>query len=334
MLPPVNLRPPFNITRASHLVLHVANLAKSRDFYVKIIGLVVSEETDRVCYLRGLAEACHHSLVLVQSRDEPTCARVGLRVFFDEDLDLAYQFFKARNLPAEWAETPHQGRTLHVSDPIGTRIELCAQMTTCPRLHLKREIFTGAQAQCYDHYQVLAPDVSALCSFYGELGFRSSEYLAHGDKLLGSFMYRKGTCLDLAIVHGQGPRLHHFAYLVPAVEQIFAACDLAGNYGFASSVERGPGRHGPGGVLFVYLRDPDGHRVELFTSHYPTIDIEIEPVRWEAASLSTSVHWGLPAPARWYFEATNFEGTPVVDPAEPPNPETLESYVQKLSAKN
>ena len=67
MLPAVNLRPPFNITRASHVVLHVSDLAKSRDFYVNIVGLVVSEQDDGVCYLRGLAEACHHSLVLVQS---------------------------------------------------------------------------------------------------------------------------------------------------------------------------------------------------------------------------------------------------------------------------
>jgi catechol 2,3-dioxygenase len=73
MLPAVNLRPPFNITRASHVVLHVSDLAKSRDFYVDIVGLVVSEEGDGVCYLRGLAEACHHSLVLVQSRTEQTC---------------------------------------------------------------------------------------------------------------------------------------------------------------------------------------------------------------------------------------------------------------------
>ena len=333
MLPPVNLRPPFNITRASHVVLHVADLARSRDFYVNIAGLVVSEQTDSVCYLRGLAEACHHSLVLVQSNGEPTCKRIGMRVFFDEDLDLAYQFFQSRNLPAEWAEVPHQGRTLHVSDPAGTKIELCARMETRPRLHLKREIFTGAQAQSLDHFQLLATDAFALCGFYGELGFRSSEYLASGDKLLGSFMYRKGTVLDLAIIGGQGPRLHHVAYLVPGVEQIFAACDLAGNYGMADCVERGPGRHGPGGVLFVYLRDPDGHRIELFTDHYRTIDIEIEPVRWEAASLSTRAHWGLPAPARWYFEATNFEGVPVVDPAVRPNPETLESYAQKLSAQ-
>ena len=93
MLPTVNLKPPFNITRASHIVLNVADLAKSREFYVDIVGLVVTEEASDICYLRGLSEACHHSLVLIQSKDAAsTCKRIGFRVFLDEDLDLAYAF--------------------------------------------------------------------------------------------------------------------------------------------------------------------------------------------------------------------------------------------------
>ncbi|WP_224788975.1 VOC family protein [Pandoraea terrae] len=334
MLPAVNHRPPFNITRASHVVLNVADLAKSRAFYVDIVGLVVTEEADNICYLRGLSEACHHSLVLVQSSAASTCKRIGFRVFLEEDLDLAYQFFKAEGLPAEWVDVAHQGRTLHVSDPFGTKIELCAQMETRPRLHLERDKYKGAHAQRIDHYQIFAPNAYESCAFYSRLGFRNSEYLSHGEKLIGAFMYRKGTCLDLAIIENDGPCLHHFAYIVPESHDIFTGCDLAGIYGYAHEVERGPGRHGPGGMLFVYLRDPDGHRVELCDGHYQTIDIEIEPVRWDAASLSTNVRWGLPAPSRWYFEASRFEGAELIETPNKPKPQTLESYVQKLSEKN
>ena len=146
MLPAVNLRPPFNITRTSHIVLHVSDLKKSRDFYVKIVGLVISDETATECYLRGLTEACHHSLVLWQAKSEPDCRRIGFRVYFDEDLDVAYTWFKDQGLPAEWVQVPHQGRTLHVEDPFGTKIELCAHMTVCERMFLKFEQFTGAHA--------------------------------------------------------------------------------------------------------------------------------------------------------------------------------------------
>jgi len=332
MLPPVDLRPPFNITRTSHLRLTVADLAESRDFYVDVLGLVVSEEDQSTCYLRGLAEACHHSLVLEQGADGGTCRRIGFRVFFDEDLDVAYRWFRDRDLPAEWVELPHQGRTLQVSDPAGTQLELCATMETRPRMHIDFMSHRGAHAQRLDHYQILTPDTYALCAFYSELGFRNSEYLAAGDNLVGAFMYRKGTCLDLAIVTGTGPRLHHFAYTVSESRDIFAACDLAGLKGYGEGVERGPGRHGPGGMLFAYLRDPDGHRVEVFNSHYQTIDVEIEPVRWDAASVSTNARWGLPALEQWYFEASPFGGAPLRDPALPQNPMTLERFLHERDA--
>jgi len=332
MLPPVNLRPPFNITRSSHVRLNVADLAESRDFYVDVLGLVVSDEDETTCHLRGLAEACHHSLVLHQSDDGGTSRRIGFRVFFDEDLDVAHSWFRDRDLPAEWVHLPHQGRTLHVSDPIGTPLELCAVMDTRPRMHLDFMNHRGAHAQRLDHYQVLAPDTRALCEFYGELGFRNSEYLAEGDNLLGAFMYRKGTCLDLAIVTGTGPRLHHFAYTVSESRDIFAACDIAGLKGYGDGVERGPGRHGPGGMLFSYLRDPDGHRVEVFNSHYQTIDLETEPVRWDAASLSTNARWGLPALAQWYFEASPFEDTKLHEPLNPQKPITLERFLSERSS--
>jgi catechol 2,3-dioxygenase len=324
MLPLVNLRPPFNITRSSHVRLTVADLAESRNFYVNVIGLVVSDEDESICYLRGLAEACHHSLVLEQARGAGTSRRIGFRVFFDEDLDAAYDYFRRNDLPAAWVELPYQGRTLHVSDPIGTPLELCATMETRPRMHIRFETFNGAHAQRLDHYQILAPDAYDSCAFYSSLGFRSSEYIADGDTLLGTFMYRKGTCLDLAIFPGEGPRLHHFAYTVSESHNIFDACDLAGNLGYGDSVERGPGRHGPGGMLFAYLRDPDGHRVEVFNSHYQTIDIETEPVRWDAVSLSTNARWGLPAMEKWYFEASPFDGVPQLTPDTPQNPMTLE----------
>src|SRR5580658_3399820 len=63
-LPRPNYHPPFNITRASHSVLQVKDLAKSRAFYVDLIGLIVSDEDKDTIYLRGVAEVCHHSLVL------------------------------------------------------------------------------------------------------------------------------------------------------------------------------------------------------------------------------------------------------------------------------
>jgi catechol 2,3-dioxygenase len=106
----------------------------------------------------------------------------------------------------------------------------------------------------------------------------------------------------------------------------FYVCDLATTMGFADNIEFGPGRHGPGHALFVYLRDPDGHRIELFNTHYQCMDIDDEPVRWDSSYL-TRRNWQLPARERWFIEASRFAGIEPKDPARKGNPMTLEKYV-------
>jgi catechol 2,3-dioxygenase len=158
--------------------------------------------------------------------------------------------------------------------------------------------------------------------------FRLSEFVATaGDELRWVFLQRKGNPHDIVFFHGAGPRLHHFAYFTPESQNLLHACDAAGALGFGSSVERGPGRHGPGHARFVYFRDPDGHRVELFNTHYQVMDIENEPIRWDPSDPNVSFPWGLPAQRRWFEEATEFENRPV-EPSDPaPSPLTLERYL-------
>ncbi|XSC47418.1 GntR family transcriptional regulator [Bradyrhizobium sp. RDT10] len=118
-------------------------------------------------------------------------------------------------------------------------------------------------------------------------GFRLSEYIAPSGTfdLRGVFLQRKGNPHDIVFFNGTGPRLHHFAFLAPEVHHLLHACDVAGELGFGTRVERGPGRHGPGHAMYVYMRDPDGHRVELFNTHYQIMDIENEPIGWDPSTL-------------------------------------------------
>ena len=59
-IPKPVFHPTFNITRASHVVMTVRDLAASKHFYTELIGLIVTEENSDTVYLRGLEEACHH----------------------------------------------------------------------------------------------------------------------------------------------------------------------------------------------------------------------------------------------------------------------------------
>jgi len=314
-IPDPIFRPAFAITRASHVVLRVADLQKSRAFYVDTLGFVVSDEDSNTLYLRGLEEGCHHSLVL-QSGSEPACQRVGMRVLTEDDLDLAEAHFRRNGLPTQWVEVPFQGRTLHTADVVGTPLELCATMTTQPRRIMDFELFHGACPQRIDHFQVLTHEVRPALEFYMQIGFRLSEYIVPdgSDELRAVFLQRKGNPHDIVFVNNAGPRLHHAAFTIPEVYHLMYICDLLGRNGFGAGVEWGPGRHfGPGYARFVYLRDPDGHRVELFTNHYQTIDIEDEPIRWQVSDLNTG-RWGTPPPASWQQQGSAFAGAPLRQP--------------------
>ncbi|HTG05516.1 MAG TPA: VOC family protein, partial [Bradyrhizobium sp.] len=93
-LPTTNFEPGFHITRASHVVLTVRDLAASRQFYQEVIGLILTAEEGDTLYFRGVEEACHHSLVLRKARDV-SCVRIGMRVFTDVDLDRLKAFFES-----------------------------------------------------------------------------------------------------------------------------------------------------------------------------------------------------------------------------------------------
>lgn len=322
-----HLAPPFNVTRASHIVLTVGDLARSRDFYTEVIGLVVTHETPSELHLRGLEETCHHSLVLRASDGPAECEHIGFRVFQEDDLDAAKVFFDRSGTPCRWSERPYQGRTLECRDGIGTPLEFCASMPTEPRLHDKPNLHRGAAALRYDHVQCLAPDVALAGQFYTDIGFRISDYFVDketDENPLGLFLYRKNNPHDIVFLTRPGPQMHHFAYIVAESHHLLRALDTAGAVGFANCFERGPGRHGQGHQFYVYFRDPDGHRVEILPPPIQLMDLDDAPVKWHSGNRFT---WDLPPSRKWLHEATRFAGVPLTGPQSTHKLFSLEDFL-------
>ncbi|MBT2486531.1 MULTISPECIES: 3,4-dihydroxyphenylacetate 2,3-dioxygenase [unclassified Microbacterium] len=327
-LPTTDPNPPFAITRASHVRLQVTDLAASRHFYRDVIGLVVTEENDDVVYFRGWEETAHHSLVLERG-SEAKALQIGLRVRSSEDIDAAEQFLRSAGLTHERVELPYQGATLRFVDPVGTHIELTSNMPLVERQHQRFAQFVGGAPQRLDHFQVATHDVQTATDFWASLGMRLAEFTARDgtDELWGSWLEVKGNTHDLVFTNGRGPRMHHFAYTVPDGSSLLNAADVAGDLGFGDDIDRGPGRHGISNALFLYLRDPDQHRIELFTTHYQFIDLDEEPTRWNISDAKRSQLWGMPATRRWFFEASEFVGEPVLEPLLHASPTTLEDLL-------
>ncbi len=312
-----NLSPPFNIVRASHVEFGVRDLARSRDFYVDCLGYLVSEETNDALYLRAVEERNHHSIVLRKAR-EPHVHTLGFKVASEEDIDRAEAWFRARNLPTSFPDVPFQGRTLRTADMFGMPLDFYFRMDQSPSMLRKYAAYQGARIQRIDHINCFTPDVQESYDFYSELGFRLTEYTETDDpdpKLWAVWMHRKGNVHDLAFTNGLGPRLHHIGVWTATAMDILHICDVMATSGYLANMERGPGRHGISNAFFLYTRDPDGHRVELFTSDYLTVDPDLEPLRWSLRDPQRQTLWGQPAPKSWFEEGSEFAGTPVREPA-------------------
>ena len=318
-----NPAPPFDIVRIAHVELGVADLERSRAFYEQGLGLVVTRADDDAIYLRGLEERGHHSLIL-RRQSAGACLRLGYRVRSENDLDAAQRYFAAKGLPAEWAETPGQGRTLHVTDPFGHPLAFYASQQLMERRLQHYGEYYSAAIQRIDHVNLFAADLQATHQFLaGELGFRTSEYTDTDEatpRLWAVWMQRKGNVHDVALTNGVGPRLHHVGFWVRGELDIIRACDVLATTGWRAAFERGPGRHGISNAFFLYLRDPDGHRIELFTGDYLTCDQDFEPIGWKLDDPQRQTLWGHPAPRSWFEEGSQFAGLEPQEPLMPVKP--------------
>jgi catechol 2,3-dioxygenase len=316
------LAPPFNVVRASHVEMGVCDLSRAHAFYVDCLGLAESAREPDALYLRGVEERNHHSIVL-RLAARPEIRALGFKLAGEADLDLAAAWFAQRKLPVAFPDVPHQGRTLRTMDPFGTPLEFYAGMQQVPSLLQRYACHRGAHIQRIDHLNCFTPDVQASYDFFTGLGFRLTEYTETDEddaKLWAVWLHRKGNVHDLAFTNGFGPRLHHIGLWTAGAADILHICDVMATSGWRENMERGPGRHGISNAFFLYVRDPDGHRVELFAGDYLTVDPDLEPIRWSLRDPQRQTLWGHPAPKSWFEEGSAFAGTPVCAPVMAPRP--------------
>jgi catechol 2,3-dioxygenase len=313
-LPPPVLDPPFTTVRLSHAVYGVTDLARARAFWVDVLGLQVTAEGDGAIYLRAMEERGHHCIALHQGAAEARA--LSFKLWSEGDLDRAHDWFAGQGRPVAWVERPFMGRVLATQDPFGIPLEFYARMDRLPPIHQRYALYRGVKPLRIDHFNTFSPDVDASVAFWTAMGFRVTEYTedAGTGRLWAAWLHRKGGVHDMAFTNGVGPRLHHTAFWVPSPMAIIDLLDLMATTGWVASIERGPGRHGISNAFFLYVRDPDGHRVEIYCSDYQTVDPDHEPLKWDLTDPQRQTLWGAPAPRSWFEEGTLFAGLTPQDP--------------------
>ncbi|MCB1427998.1 MAG: 3,4-dihydroxyphenylacetate 2,3-dioxygenase [Nitratireductor sp.] len=308
-IPAPNLYPPFNIIRLSHVDFGVKDLAASKAFYVDTLGLQITDEDANTVYLRAMEERGHHCMVLHKSGSAHVKA-LSFKVYDEEQLDKAHAWFAGKGHAVAWVERPCQGRTLATHDHLGMPIEFYFKMDRLGPIHQKYALYKGVKPLRIDHFNCFVPNVDDAVGFYNEIGFRVTEYTEDNEskRLWAAWTHRKGGVHDIAFTNGLGPRLHHTAFWVPTPLNIIDLLDLMSTTGYLANIERGPGRHGISNAFFLYILDPDGHRIEIYCSDYQTVDPDLEAIRWDLKDPQRQTLWGAPAPRSWFEHGSLFEG--------------------------
>lgn len=299
-----------DVIRIAQAVFTVSDLQASRDFYVNLLGMNVLHEEAGALYLRGVEDR-EWTLKLEQasSGEEPRVRHLGYRVRDEQSLDALVQLAEEQQLPYRWEEELDRPRMLRLQDPFGIPVAFYHQVKTHPWLLQDYHLHRGGGLQRVDHCNVRVPDVKATMDWYAEhLGFRLSEYTVdEQDQWWAAWIQRRGGVHDFALTNGPGPCLHHWAYWMPDIGSIIRTCDILAGARQPERIERGPGRHGVSNAFFLYVRDPDGHRIELYTSDYITVDPDFEPIRWLRDDPRRQTLWGAKTPRSWFEEASPME---------------------------
>jgi len=307
---------PPDVIRCAYAELIVTDLAASRAFYVDVLGLVVTYEDDEAIYLRAFEEYLHHSLVI---RRGPIAALAVLayRVRSEAELDIAVEYYTELGVRVERrapGATRGIGAAVRIEDPLGFPIEFFHTAEHVERMTQRYDLQGAATIARLDHFNVVTPDVPAAVAYYEGLGFKVSEDIEDDKQTVyAAWMYRKATVHDVALTGGDGPRMHHIAFATHERSQILHLCDHLGALRQSDKIERGPGRHGVSNAFYLYLLDPDGHRIEIYTHDYYTGDPDNPVVTWDVHDNQRRDWWGTPVVPSWYANAStvlDLDGAP------------------------
>lgn len=305
------------ILRLAHVVIAVDDLAAAHDFYVGLLGFVEHRRDPDALYLRGVEEFDTWSLGIVE-RGSAGLLHTAFRVSDPADLDALEELHQrlgtaTRRLPA--GAEPGQGPTLRALTPDGHAVEFVHEIEEIEpydedgrlRLPMRNTNRNGGVPPArIDHVNLRVPAApESLPYWVDELGFSVSEFWMNADEEPHiAWLRRTASTHDVAIGTFGEAAFHHFAFAVSDPHGLTRAADLLGDARIPQQLEWGPARHGATNAFAMYIRDPAGNRLELYSGDYLR-DLDRPPLYWRPGNYELQGHswWAYPPPPS--FAETN-----------------------------
>lgn len=305
------------LSQLAHVEIFSPQPAETVTFFEQQLGLEISERFGQSVYMRGWGEFFHHSVKVTEAA-HPGLGHVGWRAESAEDLVNVAQTLAATDKGLGWIDGDRgYGPAYRFRSPDGHLNEVFwevehwqapAELKSTLRDRPQKYTGRGAAARWLNHVNLSASNVQACREFFQQhLGFRyrgcavldgtDTELIAF--LAVGALDHDVAFTMDPAGAHG---RLNHIAFSLDTREDLMRAADILRDYG-PGTIEFGPGRHAPGGSFFLYLREPGGNRIELYTGETLILAPDWQPIRWFASD-NPLAYWGGVAPQSMYTYAT------------------------------
>lgn len=276
-------------TSVSHIAFRVPDVRAAEDFYGRVLGLVRHADLADGGVRLGWG-AGHHVVDLLPGAK--ALVHFGFEVRDEGGLEqlrerlLAAGYPVADLDPAFLAESVGPAAGIATQDPDGNTVHFHGAV------HRQGE-HAGSTSQRpikFQHTTLGTGDVAREVAFYVDVvGFRLTDQLEDGNF---AWLRSDRDHHTLAIVDvGAGGDIDHYSFDLSEWEDFKSWCDRLTEQHV--DVAWGPGRHGPGGNLFVFFDDPAGNHIELSAEMEKFYDdrATYAPRRWQPVPASINL-WG------------------------------------------
>ncbi len=311
-----------DIAHLGHAEILTPKPEESLWFFKEVLGMEEAAREGQSVYLRGFGDFDHNTLKLTEA-EQAGLGHVGWRAVSTQALERRVGALEKGGYGKGWIDGDvGHGLAYQFEDPDGHLMEVYyeaqkyrASEEERPALKNQPQAYParGVGVRRIDHVNVLCQDVTENREFMGEyLGFKNRENVVLDDGTEASawisvtpLVHDIAYTVDATDARG---RLHHVAYWVDTREGVLRAADVFLENGIY--IETGPSKHAVTQGFFLYVYEPGGNRVEVFSGGYLIFSPDHEPVTWTQAERAQGQAWGLQLP-----ETFHTYGTPVVDEA-------------------
>nr|BBH95777.1 catechol 2,3-dioxygenase [Thermogemmatispora argillosa] len=313
-----------DVAHLGHVELLTPRPAESLWFFTEVLGMTVTDRQGQSVYLRAYGDYEHCTLKLTEA-PHAGLGHVGWRTVSPQALERRAQALSSQGYGQGWIDGDiGHGRAFRFTDPDGHVMELyyeakkyLASAELRSRLYNQPQKFTGhgVGVKRIDHVNLMCHDITPNRLFLQEqLGFRLRELLQPEENGIEEGAWLSVTPLthDIAYMRdfsGAHGRLHHIAYWLDSREEVLRAADILSEHDIF--IEAGPARHNVSQAFFLYLYEPGGNRVEVYSGGYLAFAPDWEPIVWRREQRGRGVYWGGALP-----ESFKTYGTPVIEPVQ------------------